>query len=109
MADVIKVLGQLAAAATTTETLYTVPSLTQTTCSSLVVCNRTAGAIAFRISVHVAGAGADDKQYLYYDKSAAANDTFSAVLGLTLGEGDVVKTYAASTGLTFNLFGVETS
>jgi len=109
MADVIKPLGQLAAAATTAETLYTVPALAQTTTSSLIICNRTVGSLTYRISVHVAGAAANDKQYLYYDKALAANDTFTAVLGLTLGPADVVKTYASATGLTFNLYGVETS
>ena len=109
MADVIKVLGQLAAAATTTETLYTVPNLAQTTTSSLVICNRTVGVLTYRVSIHVEGAGDDDKQYLYYDKTLAANESFSAVLGMTLGQSDVVKTYASDVGLTFTLFGVETS
>jgi len=31
------------------------------------------------------------------------------VLGLTLNQSDVVKVYASSTGLSFNMFGVETS
>ena len=109
MADVIKVLGQSAPAATTTTTLYTVPNLNQTTVSSLVICNRTGGALTYRVSVHVADASADDKQYLYYDKTLAANETFSAVLGLTLNQSDVVKVYASNTGLSFNMFGVETS
>ena len=109
MADSTKVLGQLAAAATTTETLYTVPNLAQTTCSSLTVCNRTAGALTFRVSVHVAGAGADNKQYLFYDAPLDANATLGMVVGLTLNQADVVKTYASAGGLTFQLFGVETT
>lgn len=109
MADVIKVLGQVDAAATTTTTLYTVPNLVQTTCSSFVACNRTGGAVTFRLSVHVNNAGADDKQYLYYNKSVATGESFTAVLGLTLGQNDVVKVYASATGMSFNLFGVETS
>lgn len=109
MADVIKVLGQLDPAATTTTTLYTVPDLNQTTVSSINVCNRTASALTFRLSVHVADAGADNKQFIYYDKSVSATDTFSAVLGLTLNQSDVVKVYASGTGLSFNMFGVETS
>ena len=64
MSDIIKVLGQVDTAATTVTTLYTVPNLTQTTISSFVACNRTGSAITFRLSVHVAGASADDKQYL---------------------------------------------
>lgn len=109
MADVLKVLGQVAPSATTTTTLYTTPDLTQTTVSSLVVCNRTGGALAFRVSVHVNNAGADNKQYLFYDKSLAANETQTIVIGMTLGQNDIIKVYASNTGLTFNLFGVETS
>ena len=109
MTDVIKVLGQVAPSATTTTTLYTAPDLTQTTVSSLVACNRGGSGGTFRVSIHVAGAGADNKQFIYYDKSVSATDTFSAVLGLTLNQSDVVKVYASSTGLSFNMFGVETS
>jgi hypothetical protein len=57
----------------------------------------------------VADAAASNEQYLYYDKTLAANETFSAVLGLTLNQSDVVKVYASNTGLSFNMFGVETS
>ena len=64
MADTLKVLGQVDAAATTVTTLYTVPDMTQTTISSIVAANRTGSAITFRLSVNVAGASADDKQYL---------------------------------------------
>jgi P2-related tail formation protein len=35
--------------------------MTQTTVSSIVAANRTGSAITFRLSVHVSGAGADDK------------------------------------------------
>ena len=58
MADNLKVLGQLDPSATTTTVLYTVPDMTQTTVSSIVAANRTGSAITFRLSVHVAGAGA---------------------------------------------------
>ena len=109
MADVIKVLGQISSAATTLEDLYTVPTVSVATTSSLVVCNRTIGALTFRVAVRVGGAAIDDKHYIYYDKSVAANDSFTAVLGLTLNESDVVSVYASALGLTFNLYGVETS
>lgn len=109
MADVGKILGQLDAAATTTETLYTVPNLAQTTCSTLAVCNRNANPITFRVSLHVNGAGADDKQFLFYDVSLAAKTTLAAVIGMTLGQKDVVKTFVSTTGVSFNLFGIETT
>tara|TARA_R110000803_G_scaffold138701_1_gene205487 strand:+ start:1325 stop:1654 length:330 start_codon:yes stop_codon:yes gene_type:complete len=109
MTDVIKVLGQLDPAATTATTLYTVPNLAQTTVSSLVICNRTGSSITFRVSVHVAGAGADDKQFLFYDQALAANTTQTVVIGMCLGQTDVIKVYASAVDVSFNLFGVETS
>jgi len=109
MADEIKVLGQQSPSPTTPTTLYTVPNLRSTTTSSLVICNRTGGAITFRVNVRVGGAATSNEQYLYYDQSLAAATTFSAVLGMTLAAGDIVEVYASATGLSFNLFGVETS
>ena len=108
MTDVLKVLGQLDAAAATEEDLYAVPDTYVTTCSSIMVCNRTAAQITFRISVAVAAATTSNKDYLFYDVPLDANSTFAAVLGITLGQNDVVRTYASTTGLSFSLFGVET-
>ncbi len=109
MADVLKVLGQLDPAATTTTVLYTVPDMTQTTISSIVAANRTGSAITFRLSVHVGGAGADDKQYIYYDKSVAANDSLSIVIGITLNQTDVLKVYTSAVDMSFNVFGCEST
>ena len=109
MADALKVLGQLDPSATTTTTLYTVPDKTMTTVSSIVAANRTGSAITFRLSVHVEGASADDKQYLYYDKSVAANDSLTIVIGITLNQTDVVKVYTSAVNMSFNMFGCETT
>ena len=109
MADAIKVLGQLDVSATTITTLYTVPDLTQTTVSSLVVCNRSGSGITFRVSVHVNGAGADDKQFIFYDEALAATTTRTVVIGICLGQKDIVKVYSSAANVSFNLFGVETS
>ena len=109
MADALKVLGQVDPSATTTTTLYTVPDKTMTTVSSIVAANRTGSAITFRLSVHVEGASADDKQYLYYDKSVAANDSLKIVIGITLNQSDVVKVYTSAVDMSFNMFGCETT
>ena len=109
MADALKVLGQVDPSATTTTTLYTVPDKTMTTVSSIVAANRTGSAITFRLSVHVEGASADDKQYLYYDKSVAANDSLTIVIGITLNQTDVVKVYTSAVNMSFNMFGCETT
>ena len=107
MADSIKILGQTAANAATD--LYTVPSLTQTTVSTLVVSNRSPAEKSFRVSVSPAGAATVVADYLFYDVPLAANSTLTATLGITLTETDVVRTYSSATGMSFNLFGVETS
>jgi hypothetical protein len=109
VADAIKVLGQLDVSATTITTLYTVPDLTQTTVSSLVICNRSGSGITFRVSIHVAGAGADDKQFIFYDEALAATTTKTVVIGMCLNQADVVKVYASAANVSFNMFGVETS
>mgnify|MGYP001266576239 FL=1 len=109
MSDVIKVLGQLDVSATTTTVLYTAPNLAQTTVSSLVVCNRGGSGITFRVSIHVAGAGADDKQFIFYDEDLAASTTRTVVIGICLNQTDVVKVYSSAANVSFNLFGVETS
>ena len=108
MADALKVLGQVDPSATTTTTLYTVPDKTMTTISSVVAANRSGTAITFRLSAHVGGAGADDKQYLYYDKSVAANDSQTIVIGITLNQTDVLKVYTSAVDMSFNVFGCET-
>jgi len=109
VADAIKVLGQLDVSATTITTLYTVPDLTQTTVSSLVICNRSSSGITFRVSVHVAGAGADDKQFIFYDEALAATTTRTVVIGMCLNQADIVKVYSSAANVSFNMFGVETT
>ena len=109
MADILKVLGQVDPAATTTTVLYTVPDMTQTTVSSIVAANRTGSAITFRLSVHVAGATANDKQFIYYDKSVAANDSLPIVIGITLNQTDVLKVFTSAVDMSFNIFGCEST
>ena len=112
MADEIKILGQLAAAATTVELLYTTPNLAQTTVSTLSVCNRTGAEKSFRVSVHQDDENPstpDDKQYLFYDTPLAANSTVMVTIGMTFNQGDTIRIYASAIGLSFNLFGVETT
>jgi hypothetical protein len=107
MADTLKVLGQSNPLATTLTDIYTVPASTSTTTSSLIVCNRSGVATSFRVSVAVAGAADDNKQYLYYDLAISGNDTFAAQLGITLAATDKIRVYATLATLSFNLFGVE--
>ncbi len=107
MADTPKILGQSNPLAATPTDLYTVPSSTNTTVSTIFVANRSATATSFRISVADAGAADSNEQYLYYDVSIAGNDTFAATVGLALEATDKIRVYATLATLSFNAFGVE--
>lgn len=107
MADTLKVLGQSAPAATTLTTLYTVPGATSAVVSSIVVCNRTAANVAYRIAVRPAGAAIANQHYIAYDKLCLASDIVVHTLGITLAATDVVSVYNTTADLSFNLFGVE--
>src|SRR5512139_1977479 len=107
MAETRKVLGQAALAATTLTAVYTVPGATQAVVSTVVLCNRDVTDATVRLSVAVAGAANDSKQYLYYDLPLPANDTFCATLGIALGAADVIRAYASTANVSVNVFGVE--
>lgn len=107
MAQTLKTLAQLNPSATTLTTLYTVPGATSTAVSSIVVCNQAGSDATFRVSVQIAAAADNAKQYLYYDTVVEANDTFIATIGISLATTDVVKVYASSGTLSFSLFGTE--
>lgn len=105
MAVTCKVLGQAAPSATTETTLYTAAA--QAVASTILVCNRSASPATFRVSVAVAGAATENKQYIYYDIAVSGNDTFAATIGITLGATDVVRVYGSTATLSFTLFGQE--
>jgi len=109
MSDAIKVLGQLEAAGTTNEDLYTAPNLSQVTISTLTVCNRTGGALTYRIAVRPAAEALANKHYIAFDRSLAGAGTDNWTIGITMEEADIITVYASATGLSFNLFGVETT
>jgi hypothetical protein len=109
MAASYKVLGQINPSATTETTLYTVPALKSSVCSSIVICNRNSTETTFRVSISQGGAATSNKDYMYYDVAIAGNDTFIATIGLTLATTDVVRVYSNSGFLSFQLFGSEIS
>lgn len=107
MADTFKVLAQSNPSAATLTDIYTVPSATSAVISTIVVCNRSAAATSFRISIQVANAADDNIQYLYYDTIIPGNDSFVLTLGITLAATDVIAVYATLATLSFNVFGAE--
>ncbi len=101
-----KILGQAFPGAGQLIDLYTVPEEKDATISTVVVCNLGDRPADFRISVAVAGAADEYKQYLWYDVVIPVHDTFAATIGITLAETDVMR--CLSSGLvSFNVFGDE--
>ena len=109
MATAYKVLGQIASAATTAETLYTVPSATQTVVSTIVICNRAASARSYRIAIRPNAATLANSHYIAYDVAIAANDSTALTIGATVDAADVITVYASAADLTFTAFGSEIS
>ena len=107
MPTTYKVLAQTNPGAATLVDAYTAPALTHVIESSFVVCNRSATPTTFRLSVAVAGAADDAKQYLFYDCPITGNNTFIGTVGRALGPGDVLRVYATLGTLSFNFFGAE--
>ena len=107
MAETRKVLGQLIPAATTLIAVYTVPAATQAVVSSIMVCNQEATAKTFRVSIAVAGAADNEKQYILFDHALDGNTSFEVTIGITLAATDVIRVYSSATKTSFNVFGVE--
>ncbi len=105
--EIRKVLGQAALAATTLTDVYAVPAATQAVVSSIAVCNKGAGAATFRVSIAVAAAADDPKQYIYYDMAIGGNVTIPVTIGIALGALDVVRVYGSSADFSVTVFGVE--
>jgi hypothetical protein len=103
-----KVLGQLAAAATTEEGLYAVPASSSAVVSTIVIANRGATATTYRLAVKpTAATTLATSHYLAYDVAIAANDSVALTLGITLAASNAIRTYAGNANLTFSAFGSE--
>ena len=110
MTDTYICLGQVSPAAGTLTTLYTVPTSTSTTMSTLVISNVSSSGGAtdmFRVSIAIGSVPDNISQYLYYDVNIGKQDTFCATLGLTMAAGDVVRVQSANGTCTFQAFGIQ--
>lgn len=107
MATTYKVLGQSAPGATTDTDVYTVPSATTAVLSTIVVANRSASAVTYRIAVRPDGATLANQHYIAYDVNVGASDSTTITLGITMDAGDVLSVYAGTGDLSFNVFGSE--
>jgi len=109
MATAYKVLGQLNPSATTSTTLYTVPSATETIVSTIAVANLAATSATYRIAVRPDGESIANKHYIAYDVALGASDSTFITAGFTINATDVVTVYASNANLAFSAFGTEIS
>ncbi len=107
MALTYKILGQSNPLAVTLTDIYTVPALTTSVVSSIIIANRSVTPTTFRVSLAAAGAADNSKQYLFYDTPISGNDTITATLGVSLATTDIVRVYATLASLSFTIMGVE--
>ena len=102
-----KLLGQVNPSATTSTTLYTVPSAKIAVISTLLVANLSTSAATYRVAIRPAGATLASTHYIAYDVALSANDSTALTLGITLATTDVVTVYASSANVNFSAFGDE--
>lgn len=104
-----KMLGQLAPANTTAASLYSVPASTRAVIRTIIVCNTTAGAVAYRIFYHDSGTTYSAATALYYDVAIAANTThtLSVWIATNNSSGHLAVRTDTANALCFSCFGTE--
>jgi hypothetical protein len=103
-----KVLGQVNPTTTGTLTaLYAVPLATQAFCSTLSICNQGASTSSARVAVQPLGAGILPRHYILYDTVIQPQDTLFLTIGIALGQTDQINVSAATSSVSFSLFGSE--
>jgi len=110
MADtqILKILAQKSPSAAVLTRLYTSPLQARVQIKSLFVCNRSAGALSYRVAAVPNGVVTPaTHHYIFYNKAIAANDSDSIEAPMFLNGGDYIDVYASSADLSFTLFGNE--
>lgn len=102
-----KVLGQVAPEATTDTTLYTVPALTESVISTIIIANRASTAATYRIAIRPNAATLANLHYIAFDVSVGGGDSTTLTLGLTLDAADVITVRGSTADLSFSAFGSE--
>jgi hypothetical protein len=105
MADVRKVLGQIAPTVNVETALYTA---THNASVNLLITNRGKSDAMVTIRVAIADAAADNKQYVTKKIKVPAND-FISIDKLDIAATDVIYCTAASPNITFQAFGKEST
>lgn len=113
MPTIYKILAQSAPTSTAIANVYTVPSLTNTVISTLMICNRGTANASYNIAV-VPGAAAAiaNQHYIAFNTNVPANDSIALTVGMSLAATDNVAIQANTIGVNnigFTLFGTEIS
>jgi hypothetical protein len=102
-----KVLGQVAPSATTNTNAYTVPAATQAVVSTVMVVNRSATTVSYRVAVRPAGAALANQHFIAYDVPLSPADSTAITIGITLNATDIITVYGSTGDLSFSVFGSE--
>jgi hypothetical protein len=106
MATSYKVLGQQAPASTSA-TLYTVPSATETVVSTINACNTGASTATIDIAIRPNGDTLAAKHYIVKSLSLNSGSTFTYTAGVTLDASDVITVVSSTNDVAFVAFGSE--
>jgi len=104
VAEVWGALAQSLPAATTLTATYTVPASKRATVE-VFACNRGVAA-TIRVSHAINGAADTGAQYLLYDYALGAPATYASPR-FTMGAGDIIRVYASTATVAFNINGIE--
>ena len=96
------IIGQLNPSATTATLLFTA---TAPTWAHVIAANRSVTDTTVRISKRIAGAGADDKQFIAYDLPLPGNDTYQTPK-IALADTDEVWVYTTDATVSFSIEGI---
>ena len=107
MAETVKSMQQASPSGSGEVALYTCPALTRYVASSIYACNQNSAPVTIRIRVAIGDAPAADGQYLLYDLPFGANTSMVMTCGVTFEAGDVIYVDASSSGVSFQMSGVE--
>ena len=107
MAAVWGALGQTRPAATTLTDSYTVPALKHAAVQ-IIIANVGGVAATVRVSHAINGAADTLAQYVLYDLALAVAAS-SSTARFAVRAGDVVRVYASTANVSFNINGIEDS
>jgi hypothetical protein len=105
----MSLLEQRTPAATTEDTLYTVPAGFSVGLASVTICNTSGAARTFRLAIVKGGGATATASYVFYDLAlpAATTREWCHAQPVALGGGDAIRIYASGTGVAFGAFGTK--